>query len=157
MTKSRINFVQMRWDQLRGKPFGKAIFSYMFGKAVPYTHTIKAQVLELKPGFSRLVLKDRKQVRNHLGSIHAVALANLGEFSTGLAFHYAMPNDVRAIITKLTTEYLKKARGTLIAECQCPVLESNAKQTLSIESVIRDADGDVVAKVTGEWLVGPRR
>jgi len=155
MAKDSAKLIRELWNKLHNKPMGKQLYSWLFAKAIPYTGTVKPQVLELKPGYSRLIMKDRRKIRNHLKSIHALALANLGEFSSGLAFHYALPKNTRAIITKISTVYLKKARGTLTAECHCPVLESNSEQQLEVKAVITDEAGDTVAEVTAEWLIRP--
>ena len=58
----------------------------------------------------------RRAVRNHLKSIHAIALANLGEFTTGLSLISLLDNKSNAILTKIEVVYLKKARGTLVSE-----------------------------------------
>jgi acyl-coenzyme A thioesterase PaaI-like protein len=95
-------------------------------------------------------------VRNHLGSVHAIALTNLAEIAGNLALLYSAPDDSRMILTGLSMEYLKKARGHLEAECHCPIPDSNAKREFRLEVPIRDGDGNTVAVGTLRSLLGPR-
>lgn len=150
--------VQLRqtWDALSTKPFGKQLFSWMFGRMVPYTGTIGAEVVELKPGYAKMVLQDRKGVRNHLNSVHAIALANLGEATSGLAMNVGLPAEARAIVTKLAIEYSKKARGPITAECRVEIPDYSVQQEHAIQAVMTNREGEEVARLTATWLVGPR-
>ena len=141
------------WRRLAPWPAGKAIFSFLLGKMVPYTGSIGARVEELAEGGCRVSLRDRRRVRNHLNSIHAIALVNLGEVVTGLALHATMPATYRGIVREINIKYLKKARGTLQANCQVelPILE--AKQDVVITGLINDAEGVVVAEIAVTWVI----
>lgn len=148
--------VLRRWRKLSGKPFGKLLFSIGVGRMARYTGTIRPRVQELRPGYARIRMHDRAAVRNHLQSVHAIALMNLGEVTTGLAMLAGMPDDARAIITNLSIEFKKKARGTLEAECSTVPPQSNEKREYQLEAAIRDTSGEEVARATARWLVGPR-
>jgi acyl-coenzyme A thioesterase PaaI-like protein len=124
---------------------------------VPYTASIGATVLDFAPGHARVRLRDRRRVRNHLRSIHAVALANLGELSTGLALIGALEPELRAILTGLDVTYMKKARGLLIAESRCTIPEVGEGIEHIVESEIRDEAGDVVAVTRARWRLSPTR
>lgn len=143
------------WDRVTRYPGGKRLFSWLVGRAVPYTGTISPEVLELAPGYARVRMRDRRAVRNHLNSIHAIALINLGEFTGGLAVHYALPGSARAIVTHLAIEYRKKARGPLVAEARLTPPSGAEDETLALETVLRDAGGEVVAVTTAQWKIGP--
>src|SRR5581483_9171592 len=145
-----------RWRSLERKPFGKTLFSVAVGRMAPYTGTIGARVLELRPGFARVQMRDRRKVRNHLRSVHAIALMNLAEVSSGLAMLAALPDDARAILTGLSIEFTKKARGTLVAECSTTAPDWRTRGEHELQASIRDQAGDEVARATARWLVGPK-
>ena len=148
--------VQRWWNRLSTKPGGKALFSIIIGRTAPYTGTIGARAEELRPGYARWTLRDRRGLRNHLNSIHAVALVNFAEVTSGTAMLMSLPAGTRGIVVSLSTIYLKKARGTLTAECRCelPVVEADTRFDLHTE--IRDQAGDVVATAVVTWLLSKR-
>ena len=80
---------------------------------------------------------------------------NLAEAASGLAFVYGLPPQTRAILTGLSIDYLKKARGTLVAECTCDPPATNQRQEVEIEVITRDASGEIVTRARAKWLVGP--
>lgn len=141
------------WRRLSRVPFGRTLFSIMIGQTAPYTGTIGARVQELAPGYSRWTLKERRKVRNHLRSVHAVALVNLAEVASGTAMLTALPPGTRGIVTGLSMEYLKKARGTLTAECRCEIPTFSGETRYDVRAEVKDDSGDVVARATVNWLL----
>jgi acyl-coenzyme A thioesterase PaaI-like protein len=127
----------------------------MLGFMIPYTGSIHPYVVELRPGYAKVQMRDRRAVRNHLHSIHAIALMNLGEVTTGLAMTLALPDSARGIVTGLSMEYLKKARGLLTAECTAPPFDATVSGQHAFTANIVDQSGDVVARATAHWLVSP--
>jgi len=145
------------WQKMGHKPIGRWLFNRLIPLINPYTGALKAEVLELNRGYARLQLKDRRGVRNHLDSIHAIALTNLGEFSSGLALLSLFTDDMRGIPVEIKINFIKKARGTLTADCttQLPDFKNELEHT--VVAIIKDSTADEVATVNVIWKLGYRK
>lgn len=147
--------LRLLWSYLRAVPGGGLVLGRLLGRMAPYTGTIRPEVVSLEPGFAKLRMHDRRGLRNHLNSVHAIALINLGEATTGLAMMYSMPDGTRGIPKALAIEYVKKARGTITAECSCAQVTSTEKKEYEVIADLKNEAGEVVARATAKWLVGP--
>lgn len=166
------------WNFSTAMPFGKWLFSAIIGVKAPYTGTIGAQVLELSPRYAKVTMKDRWIVRNFVPSIHAVAMTNLGEMTSGMALLCGLPAGMRGIVSELRTQYFKIAHGTLVAVSYAPRVEvSDEKRTYEVTAMIYqvcaadlpeavvipgapgtpegNVTGLLVAKFTAEWHISP--
>jgi len=145
------------WNRLRPLPGGRRLFSLLIGRQAPYSGSIGAIVRELEPGRAVLTLADRRSVRNHLNSVHAVALTNLGELSSGLALLTDLPAGSQGIVTGISVEFSKKARGLLTAtgSAAAPGLAELAAGEVECiaRAEIADAENDMVAGVRVRWRI----
>lgn len=156
-----VSRLRRAWKGLRGLPGGRWLFSKMVGFSAPYTGTIKARVEELDEGYARLTMRDRRGIRNHLRSVHAVAQLNLAEETSGLAVLFSLPSGHRGIPVHLGIDYLKKARGTVTAECRvpggiAPIPEETPDDRREVEVQVRltDPHGEVVSEAQARWVIG---
>ena len=81
----------------------------------PYFASIAPTIEALEPGRCVVCIRDRRRVRNHIGTVHAIALCNLAEFVGGLTCDVSLPKGMRWIPRGMQVEYLKKAVGTMTA------------------------------------------
>jgi acyl-coenzyme A thioesterase PaaI-like protein len=147
--------LRKQWRRARAIPGGRWLFSRLLSLRVPYSGSLGAVVRSLEPGYCEVQLHDTRRLRNHLHSIHAMALANLGEMVTGLALLNGLADGTRAILTGFSIDYLKKARGTLLARCRCNVPPGSDPADVDIDGEIRDSEGAMVATVRARWRIGP--
>ena len=150
-----ISALRPAWNRLQRLPGGRRIFSFAIGRAAAYTGTIPFQVEELEEGRSVTSLRDRRGIRNHLKSIHAIALANFAEVTANVALAYSMPPGTRFIVLSFQIEYLHKARGRLRGIGRCAVPEAGSSQTYPVGVEIFDAADRLVCRATFDSLVGP--
>ncbi|HEY0480476.1 MAG TPA: hotdog fold domain-containing protein [Kofleriaceae bacterium] len=150
------NLLRDVWNLLSGMPAGKRVFSRLVGRMAPYTGTIRATVTVLRAGYAEVQMPDRRAVRNHLDSVHAIALANLAELAGNVALMYSLPDDARFIVSGMDIEYTKKARGTITAIGETPIPRSAARARYDVPVVLRDAAGEEVARAVLHSLVGPK-
>jgi acyl-coenzyme A thioesterase PaaI-like protein len=150
------NVLRLVWNAISGLPGGKRLFSRLVGQMAPYSGSIRATVLVLRPGYAEVQMHDRRAVRNHLDCVHAIALANLAELAGNVALAYSLPDDARFIVSGMKIEYLKKARGTITAIGEPPVPRNATRAQYDVPVTLRDEGGDDVAKVVLQSLVGPK-
>ncbi len=143
------------WQEAKGTSEGRLEFSKALGQMVPYTGSIGAVVRELTPGSAFVELAEHPAILNHLASIHAVALMNLAELTTGLALLPSLGGDVRGILRGLTISYEKKARGLLVAAAHVTLPEITEDIEMQVEATITDEEGDTCAIAVATWRLGP--
>ena len=144
-----------QWQRFCRLPGGRYLFGRFLGLMVPYAATIRPDVVVLEPGFARMRLRDRRRVRNHLFSIHATALITLAETAANLAMSSGQPRQGRWIVTGMDNDFLKKARGTITAECRIAAQDWRQPQDVQGRVELRDAAGDLVLLARPRWRIGP--
>jgi len=147
-----VNKFKTWWHRLATLPLGKWLFSKALALLIPYTGTISPYVLEVSPGYAKVRMSDRRLVRNHLSSIHALSLANLGELTTGLALHFALKDTQRAILTNLNCEYHKKARGPITAIAHLKNPDQALVGPIQVQAQLFDQNQVLVSSIRAVWL-----
>ncbi|MGJ0534773.1 MAG: hotdog fold domain-containing protein [Methylocystis sp.] len=94
---------------------GPAQFSTMIGQVAPYFASIAPQIVELRPGYAEVSFAKRREVLNHIGTVHAIALCNAAELAAGTMTDASIPAGCRWIPRGMSVEYLAKADGDIRA------------------------------------------
>jgi len=138
---------------------GKYFFSGLVTFFAAYTASISAYVDDLSNNQSIIILYDYPWLRNPFSSIHAIALANLGEYASGIVLvsQLQQKKDIRGVPIKITTEYYKKARGTLKAISYGTNLSDITKKCeIILLTDIYDSKNILVAKTFVTWSMEPK-
>lgn len=104
---------------------GPAQFSAMIGQVAPYFASIAPQFVELRPGYAEVTFAKRREVLNHIGTVHAIALCNAAELAAGTMTDVSIPRDRRWIPRGMTVEYLAKADGDVRAVADGQAIDWN--------------------------------
>ncbi len=144
--------------RLSSKPGGKWLFSRLVCLKAPYFASIAPRMELLEPGRAVATLRHRRAVTNHLGTVHAIALCNLAEFTGGLACDVSIPASMRWIPRGMTVEYLKKAVGSMRATATPAFAPRDAAEgyELPFDVVIENPQGEAVFKASIAMWVSPR-
>ena len=93
----------------------------MFARAVcwraPYFASIRPSVTLLEPAHCEVRMRKRRAVGNHMGNVHAIAMANLCELAAGLTTEVTIPTALRWIPKGMTIDYLRRAATDVRAVC----------------------------------------
>jgi uncharacterized protein (TIGR00369 family) len=133
-------------------------------QAVPFAGHLNVEIVEISAGEATVVLPERPELLNHVGSQHAGALFTAAETASGAAFVGAFAErmgDVTPLARSAEISYEKIARGAITARAHLGVPAEQALETLDAEGKVEfpceieltDADGNLVATAKVRWHV----
>lgn len=146
------------YDRMRHWPAGQWLFSRAICFKAPYFASIRPRITVLEPGRCEAVLRHRRAVTNHLGTVHAIALCNLAELAGGMVTEASLPDGMRWIPKGMTVEYRKKAVGTMrgVATPAIPVVAADTGYELPVIVDVHDPAGDIVFRATIAMWLSPK-
>jgi uncharacterized protein (TIGR00369 family) len=133
-------------------------------QAVPFAGFLGLEITSVAAGEAVVVLPERTELTNHVGSQHAGALFTVAEAASGAAFVGAFAErmgEVTPLARSAEISYEKIARGPIEARAKLGVPAAEALATLDAEGkvvfpcevVLTDSDGNRVATASVEWHV----
>lgn len=128
---------------------------------IPFNAPHGFAIKSLTPDEVVISLPNRKLNHNHIGGVHACAMATVGEYCAGMSLLSSFGiSKYRLILSELSVKYTYQGRVDLEGMCsprQIDVeavrkgLESEGKYLQKLITVIRDLNGKEVAEVTTVW------
>lgn len=142
---------------LADKPGGKWLFSRAVAQKAPYFKTISPKVEELNAQRAVARMAKRHAVQNHIGTVHAIAMCNLAEFTGGLLTEVACPPSARWIPQGMQVEYLAKAETDLVGTATFPDGHDwSVAQAVTVPVEVVDAAGTMVFRARIDMYCSPK-
>jgi|SRR5215203_241817 len=133
-------------------------------QAVPFAGHLNLEITEVSAGEATVVLPERPELLNHVGSQHAGALFTAAETASGAAFVGAFAErmaDVTPLARSAEISYERIAKGAITAKARLGMPAEQALETLDADGKVEfpcevelsDADGTLVASASVRWHV----
>jgi acyl-coenzyme A thioesterase PaaI-like protein len=145
------------WRKLSGTAFGRWLYSRLVCLKAPYFASIRPVFEVLEPGRVVARFSKRRAVCNHIGTVHAIAMANLCELVAGTMTEVSIPRSMRWIPRGMQIDYLARAETDVRAEAIFPAIEENAAQDVVVPVSVTDSKGKPVVHADITMYVSPKK
>jgi len=133
--------VRALYKKLSTLPFGRYLFSRAIGFKAPYFWSVKPRVEQMEPGLAVVSFKNRRAVRNHIGTVHAIAVCNGLELAMGMVAEASIPNNLRWLPKGMTVEYTAKASAPVLrakATVDPAAFQPNSEVVVEVQALCDD-------------------
>ena len=110
-----------------------------------------------EPGRARAHMRKRRAVTNHIGTVHAIAMANLCELVAGTATEVSVPGSMRWIPRSMKIDYLAKAETDLTGEATLPPFTEGEAQDIAVPVSVTDRSGKAVVRAEITMYLSPKQ
>lgn len=127
-------------------PLGRGAFSFAFALKAPYFLTIAPTLLELRPNHAAVRVRKWWGVYNHVGTVHAIAVANGLEMAMGALAEASIPAHLRWIPKGMELEYLAMSSSTLVATADTDPADWEQPGEVAVRVQATREDGTAVVR-----------
>lgn len=138
------------------RPLHEPLLSRLFCSQVRFAGTAKVRIQQLRDDEVRMSLANHRPVRNHIGGVHAAAMALLAESASGCMVGMNLPDTKLPLIKSLKIDYLRRASGdlraiaTLRPDQRRAMLEEDKGEAL-VEVMLLDDSGTEPVRCEMHW------
>ena len=98
----------------------------------------------LEPGYSKVTIKNRRSVQNHLKTVHAIAMCNMAELAGGMMTDISIPKAARWIPAGMTVKYVRKAKTDLTAIADGSEIDWSTEGDIVVPVKVPDTADEIV-------------
>jgi len=152
-----MNKTLMLLSKFKKLPFGLWLFSRAICFKAPYFSSIRPTFTRLEPGKGEAFFKKRRSVQNHLGTVHAIAIANLCELVAGTTLEVTIPATHRWIPKSMKINYVAKANTDVQAKTEIRIQTWPDAGSIQVPVSVHDKAGNTVVTADIEMYVSKKK
>ena len=140
------------------------VLTRIIGATVKFVGTagVKCETLTETEGI--FTLANHRRAQNHIGSVHAAAMALLAETATGMVVGMNVPDAAVPVIKSLHVDYNKRTKGALRAHAtltaeQIARIKGTQKGEVTVPVVVTDESGrePIACEMVWAWVPKKRK
>ncbi|MCB9032964.1 MAG: DUF4442 domain-containing protein [Chitinophagales bacterium] len=133
--------------------------STLIGTVVPFVGTSNIHFEKITNNELIVSVANKRKVRNHIGQVHAAAMALLAETATGILVGYNLPDDKLPLIKTMNINFVRRTKGaikavaTLTDEQILNIMETDKGEVSVAVKVTDETDNEVIkAEMIWAWI-----
>lgn len=132
------------------------ILSQAFGRFVPMVGSAKIRYLNISKQQVEVSLANHKAMQNHIGQLHACAMALLAETATGFVTAMNVPDSSIVLIKTIKIDYKRPTKGAIHAIAKLTPEQQQRMQTTEkgetlVQVTVSDESGEVPIQCEMLW------
>ncbi|NNH36615.1 DUF4442 domain-containing protein [Acinetobacter sp. NIPH 2377] len=129
------------------KGIRSTLWSKAFGRVVPMVGSANIRYLEVSHAKVVVKIENHRAMQNHIGQVHACAMALIAETATGFVTGMNVPNSCIMLIKSLKIDFKRPTKGAMTATAtltddQQKLMQSTEKGETLVSVRVTDESGE---------------
>lgn len=132
------------------------VLTKTFGRVVPMVGSAKIRYLEVTTSKVEVRMANHKAMQNHIGQLHACAMALLAETATGFVTAMNVPDSAIVLIKSIRIDYKRPTKGAMRAVAtlsleQQQLMQQTEKGETVVNVTVTDESGEAPIQCEMLW------
>lgn len=132
------------------------LWSKVFGRVVPMVGNAHIRYLEVSHGKVVVKIENHRAMQNHIGQVHACAMALIAETATGFVTGMNVPDSCMVLIKSLKVDFKRPSKGAMIATAtltdeQQKLMQNTEKGETLVSVQVMDESGEEPVQCEMLW------
>ena len=141
------------------KSIRSTLWSKAFGRVVPMVGSANIRYLEVSHAKVVVKIENHRAMQNHIGQVHACAMALIAETATGFVTGMNVPDSCIVLIKSLKVDFRRPSKGAMTAtatltEDQQKLMQSTEKGETLVSVRVTDESGEepIQCEMLWAWI-----